>query len=284
MERRGVIMKAWTHLRFIRITNCLGAAIACGIGSLVAFGSLIDVPIEAFYAMFIVFLATAGGMAANNYFDRRIDEDGAIARGEIEEGDAAILATVLLLLSLALMLISLPIPAIIVGIVNVVLLAVYTPCLATRGFMGNAAVAYLSASSFLFGGLAVVQNEVGISLIVLISLAFFSSLGREIIKDVEDIGKDGGARVTLPMRIGTKKAALVALISLAIAIIVSPVPYLLRVFGAYYMLAVSIPDVMFLWAGLRIYSSANMARISQDLIKKGMWMGMVAFLVGVLPF
>jgi geranylgeranylglycerol-phosphate geranylgeranyltransferase len=262
---------------FIRVTNCFGAALASLIGSVLAIGS-VSLPHEAFYAMVVVSLATAGGMVANNYFDRKIDKDGTIARGEISPRNAAILAAVLFTVAIAITLLTLPVLAIAIGVFNGILLIIYTPWLAPMGLVGNLAVAYLSASAFLFGAAAVGSLEVAL---ILVLLAFFASVGREVVKDIEDMEKDKSRRKTLPMRIGTRKAALVALLFLILAVLVSPLPYVMGFFGLPYILAVLLPDFMFLWAGFLIYSSRKLATRSQDIIKKGMWLGMLAFLVGV---
>ena len=108
------------------------------------------------------------------------------------------------------------------------------------------------------------------------ALAFFTTIGREITKDIEDIRGDVDRR-TLPRRIGSRRAGLVAAISLFVGVALSLVPFALGVLSLGYAILVVPADGMFIYAAL--HSAANPAR-SQRVAKYGMIVALAAFLAG----
>ncbi|MFB6252972.1 MAG: UbiA family prenyltransferase, partial [Halobacteriaceae archaeon] len=144
--------------------------------------------------------------------------------------------------------------------------------------VGNAVVAYLGGSTFLFGGAAV--KSLTISPIVLFVLAAFATFTREIIKDIEDIEGDRQQGLnTLPIAIGRRKAHWIATVSMAIALIVSPLPYLRETFGFIYLSIVIPADIIM--GGATIMGFRN-ARVSQQWLKYGMFIAALAFILGRL--
>ncbi len=104
--------------------------------------------------------------------------------------------------------VTLPWAAIAIAVINLLALLAYTEFFKGLPGVGNALVAYLVGSTFLFGGAAV--GEIGPA-IVLAVLAATATLTREIIKDVEDIDGDRAEGLnTLPIAIGERRALVVA--------------------------------------------------------------------------
>ncbi|MDL5503145.1 MAG: UbiA family prenyltransferase, partial [Candidatus Methanoperedens sp.] len=114
--------------------------------------------------------------------------------------------------------------------------------------IGNLSVAYLTGSTFLFGGAAYGLKGIDVTS-VLFFLSILATLAREIVKTIEDIDgdkKDGA--VTLPIRIGERPSAYTASVIGFLAILLSPVPYIMGLFNEYYLLVVVIADITFLYA------------------------------------
>lgn len=224
---------------------------------------------------------TAGGNALNDIYDRETDRvnhpDRPLASGLMalrtarafvgaSFGVAALLAALVNVLALS------------VVVLNAVLMFSYEAGLKARGASGNLVIAYLVGSLFLFAGVAVFRGptEPLIRTGVLAALAFFTTLGREVTKDIEDLRGDVDRR-TLPRRIGVKAAGIVAAVALLAGAALSSVPLLLQVLGWGFAILVLPADGMFIYAAL--HSAANPSR-SQRVTKYAMIVALAAFLAG----
>ncbi len=228
--------------------------------------------------MLVVFLITAAGNVINDYFDRESDlinhPERPIPAGEIRPKNALIYSVTLFVVGVIL---AFPINlcSFIVAILAVALLLLYENSLKNEGFAGNITISILVGMIFLFGGTIFGQ----LSLMSLLALmAFFSNLGREIIKDVEDMVGDIN-RKTLPKKIGRRKALLMAMIFIYISIALSPLPYTLFSFSVFYLYAVIFADAIFIYATIIQFKDVHMA---QRWIKYGMITGLIAYLIGGL--
>ncbi len=147
--------------------------------------------------------------------------------------------------------------------------------------MGNALVAYLVGSTFLFGAAAVERIEPSVVLFVLAAIA---TLTREIVKDVEDVEGDREEGLnTLPIAIGERRALQVAAALLVVGVLASPVPYVLGYFGIAYLVLVVPADAIMVYAA---YESFDDPTAGQSKLKYGMFLAALAFVVGraVLAF
>jgi len=158
------------------------------------------------------------------------------------------------------------------------LMASYEAALKARGAPGNLVIAYLVGSLFLFAGASVFRSSIEplVRTGILAALAFFTTVGREITKDIEDMRGDVD-RSTLPHRIGSRPAGFVAAIALFVGVALSLVPLALGVLSLGYAILVIPADGMFIYAAL--HSAANPAR-SQRVTKYGMIVALAAFLAG----
>jgi geranylgeranylglycerol-phosphate geranylgeranyltransferase len=135
-------------------------------------------------------------------------------------------------------------------------------------------------------------------------LAMFSNFSREIVKDMEDIEGDkkaflkrltSGFKASIAERFGIttkgvnikykrKWILILAGLSLMVAIIISPIPYLLNILGWSYLILVTITDVVFIFCIYKLSSSTGKKQFS-DISKKikiGMLFGLLAFIIGIL--
>lgn len=266
----------------VRLGNCAFAGVAALVGAVVAGSIAGGLTAPGFVAALVTALGTAAGNAVNDYYDVDVDAvndpERPIPSGRISRRGARTVAVVAFALALGITVLLLPPLAVLIGVVNLALLVGYSSHLKRTPLLGNVAVAYLTGSAFLFGGAAVGALA---ATAVLFGLAALATLGREIVKDVEDIAGDremGAA--TLPVRAGERPALAVATAAVVAAVLLSPVPYLvLTPFGAAYMLAVLPADAVLLAGAVTAWRDA--AR-GQTVLKLGMLVAMVAFVAGRL--
>ncbi|MEF8852188.1 MAG: geranylgeranylglycerol-phosphate geranylgeranyltransferase [Haloarculaceae archaeon] len=263
-------------LDLTRPVNAIAAGSLTAIGAVVAGAGTQYVPVAT--ATVTTVLAVAAGNAINDYFDREIDSinrpDRPLPRGEVSPRGALAFAVILFGLATALAL-TLPLVAIVIAGINLAALVAYTELFKGLPGVGNAIVAYLVGSTFLFGGAAVGKLE---GVVVLAFLAAASTFTREVIKDVEDIvgDREEGLR-TLPIVLGERRSLWVATAVLGVAVAASPLPYLLDVFGVVYLILVVPADAVMLSA---CYESFSDPTDGQTHIKYGMFLAAGAFVVG----
>jgi geranylgeranylglycerol-phosphate geranylgeranyltransferase len=264
------------YLELTRPINAVAAGVLTATGSFIAGvgGQYLAVAV----ATAATVLAVAAGNAINDYFDREIDAinqpDRAIPRGAVSPRGALVFSAVLFLAAVALAF-TLPLTALAIAGINLVALVAYTELFKGLPGLGNAVVAYLGGSTFLFGAAAVGNLQAGA---VLAFLAAASTFTREIIKDVEDVvgDREEGLR-TLPIVVGERPALWVGVAVLAVAVLASPMPYLLGTFDVAYLALVVPADAVMLYA---CYESFADPTAGQNHIKYGMFLAAAAFVVG----
>ncbi|MFC4986579.1 geranylgeranylglycerol-phosphate geranylgeranyltransferase [Saliphagus infecundisoli] len=262
-----------------RPVNSIAAGLLTAIGAFVA-GEIAAAPLHVASAVGATVFATAAGMAINDYFDREIDRinrpDRAIPRGAISPRGALAFSVALFVGAVALAL-TLPALAIAIAVVNLLALVAYTELFKGLPGVGNVVVGYLGGSTFLFGGAAVGSVE---PVVVLFALAALSTISREVLKDVEDVEGDRAEGLnTLPIAVGERTAWLLAAALLAVAVLASPVPYLLGYFGAVYLLVV-LPGVALMIVA--IAEGRTDPTAGQERLKYGQFLAALAFVVGRL--
>ena len=269
-----------------RARGCLeltrpGNAVAAGgltfVGAFVAGG--LSAPAPTAFAAIATVLATGGGNVINDYFDREIDAinqpDRPIPRGAVSPRGALLFSVLLFAVALGLTLL-LPLLAIAIALINLVALVAYTELFKGLPGVGNALVAYLTGSTFLYGGAAVGGNLSPV--VVLFALAASATMAREIVKDVEDVAGDReeGLR-TLPIVLGRRRALAVATGFVVAAVVASPAPYLLGTFGLPYLVVLAPALAVMLGATYRSFGSPA---VGQRWLKVSMFAAAVAFVVG----
>lgn len=261
------------------ISSILGLAGAY-IGGIVAGAPYFSFPL--LLATAVVFLIGGGSMAFNDYFDKDIDKISHPLRPIPSKRLTAKeeLYFSILLFGLAVV-ISAFINWICLGIVlfSISFLYGYEVYFKNYGLAGNVAVAFLSAMSFTFGGAAVGKP---FSSVVLSLIVFFMFTGRETLKDVQDVKGDVLTRNTLPMRIGERNAAIVGSVFLAFSIILSPLPFFLGQLKIYYLIFISIVDLICVYAIKETLKDLANTERSVGLIRTAAVIGVLAIIVGAV--
>ncbi|AGB32531.1 prenyltransferase [Natrinema pellirubrum DSM 15624] len=264
-------------LELTRPVNVIAASALTFIGAFVA-GGVAEEPLAVAAAVVATGLAVGAGNAINDYFDREIDRINqpgrAIPRGAVSPRGALAFSGLLFAGAVALA-VTLPATAIAIAGVNLLALVAYTEFFKGLPGLGNALVAYLVGSTFLFGAAAVGEIAPAVVLFVLAAIA---TLTREIIKDVEDIEGDREEGLnTLPIAVGERKALVVAAVLLVVSVVASPIPFLRGYFGVAYLLVVAPADAVMLLAA---YESFADPTTGQSRLKYGMFLAALAFIVG----
>ena len=116
----------------------------------------------------------------------------------------------------------------------------------------------------------------------------------EIIKGIEDIKGDAIFNIkTLAVVYGIKKAFYVSLIILVIVLIMSPLPYILKICNIYYLIMVltlvDIPIIFSIYTIIRCLTSINqedklinIARRLRSVLKISMFFGPLSFIAGII--
>lgn len=271
------------YLGLARPLNAGMSAVGVFVGGFVAVGpgAFLDVGVPLALAAAAAASFTAGGNALNDITDRATDAvnhpDRPLPAGRLSVRQAGVFAAAAFALAAALgALVNVWCLAIVLA--NALLMYAYESGLKARGFPGNLAIAYLVGSLFLFAGFASYAGDatrlsrVG----VLAALAFLTTVGREVAKDIEDMAGDVDRR-TLPQRIGARPAGVLAALAFAAAVALSVVPWSSGLVAPAYAAIVVVADGMFIYAAL--HSAARPAR-AQRVAKYAMVVALAAFLAG----
>ena len=257
--------------------NVLAAGVLTFIGAFVVGG--LAAPLPTAFAVLATGLATGGGNAINDYFDREIDSinrpDRPIPRGAVAPRAALAFSLALFAAAIGLTLLLPPI-AVAIAVINLLALIAYTEVFKGLPGVGNALVAYLTGSTFLYGGAAVGGDLT--TVLVLFVLAAAATMAREIVKDIEDIEGDREEGLnTLPIAVGERAALGVAAAFVAAAMLASPIPYFRSTFGSAYLVMLA-PTLLGLAAGT--YRSFGDPATGQSWLKASMFLAALAFVAG----
>lgn len=279
MERQAAKNSVGGYLRLFRLGNCAMASLGALLAAVVCVGvdGLSDFAAEIAFSIAVVASFTAAGNSYNDYFDRETDKvahpERPIPSGTVTPYGAALVAVVLFAVSLGLSF-FVNLGAVLIVITSVLVMVGYEMLLKAEGLGGNLAISWLTGALFLFGGAAVERLELAW---ILAALAFLATLGREIVKDIQDIEGDRGTRRTLPMRIGIRNAGIVGSTSFVAAVALSPLPYLLDLLSWWYVPVVLAADAIFIYCALIHFSSPERG---QKVAKLAMFVALIAFLAG----
>ncbi|MCZ7557722.1 MAG: geranylgeranylglycerol-phosphate geranylgeranyltransferase [Bacteroidia bacterium] len=230
-------------------------------------------------------LIGSAGNIINDVFDRGIDRINkprrAIASGMVSPGAGMVWAAICGLVGVLLGSILGP-GAFAIALGSVLLLFLYSAMLKRIPIVGNLVVGLVTGAAFLYGGVAAGAPFAGVV------PAFFAcavNIGREIIKDVEDMpGDQAGGHRTLPLLIGAQPSLRLAGILLFATAVATVLPWTLRQFTFWYLPLVFLVDALILAAVLPLTRTTEPAvlRRSSILLKLGMVAGIVAFTAGSL--
>jgi geranylgeranylglycerol-phosphate geranylgeranyltransferase len=227
------------------------------------------------------FFASAGGMVINDYFDVDIDRVNRphrpIPSRKITR-KGALYFSLFLFSGAGVCVLFTNIWCVIVGVPALFLIILYSWKLKRRLFVGNLAVALLSALALLYGGIATGNIQL-VSILALV--AFFASVSRELAKDIEDIKGDriGGSQ-SVPVLLGENMTSQIAGGFLALAIGSSFLPYALGIFDSLYvMMIIPVNLAMGFVMVQMLLKNIEKIPVWQKMLKAGMYVTLGIFLV-----
>ena len=267
------------YLKLFRLGNCVMAALGALLASVICAGvdEVSHFVMEIALSMAVVVSFTAAGNSLNDYYDREVDRvahpERPIPSGKVAPKTARALAFGLFTLAFVLS-VFVSWQSVTIVLVSIVIMVGYERSLKAEGFAGNLAISWLTGALFLFGGAAVGKLELAW---ILAALAFLATLGREIVKDIQDIEGDKGSRRTLPMRVGVKNAGIAGSAAFFGAVALSPLPYLLDLLSIWYVPVVVAADGIFIYCALIHFQNPEKG---QKVTKLGMLVALLAFFLG----
>lgn len=279
----GEVIDLNVFLELMRYKNCAMAGLASVIGAAIAYSASGASPPQLIWMPLIfitVFIVTGAGNAINDYFDAGIDAinrpERPIPSGRIKKEWAFKFSFALFGTGIIIAYFISQIPFFI-AVFNSLLLYFYAFSLKRKVFVGNLSVSYLSGSTFLFGGGAYGAEGIRFTL-VLFFLSMLATLAREIVKAIEDMeGDRKNGAITLPIRMGERPAAYLACAFGLMAVLLSPLPYFMKLFNEYY-LVIGIADILFLYAMMLVLKKNPSA--SSKYFKVAMFFALLAFIAG----
>ncbi len=225
-----------------------------------------------------VAVATAAGNVVNDLYDIDIDRINKPRRplpsGALTPRTVKVLYVVLLC-ALVLLIYYLPAVQAVWIITWAVLLHLYSSSLKRIFLVGNVLVSAVSASGFLLGAFVGGWMSAGV---IPACFTFIFVMGRELVKDCEDLGGDSscGAR-TLPVVSGERTALAAAVVIFSVLAVCFPLPYLLGLYGKGYGLIIMLSVVPILVVSIVLSLRVRYLGLVSTLLKLGMFFGIVAF-------
>ncbi len=270
-------------IRLMRPLNCTMMGFAVCVGAVLATaGSLGNSLLSLVFGFFTGFTLCAAAMTVNDYYDRAIDAINEPARpipsGAVSQKEAVVLVVVLSAVGFALAyLVSLE--CLVVAGFSWILVTIYLTVGKRSGLPGNFLVSACVATPFIYGSITVV-NTVGLNVLFFALMAFLSNTGREITKGIVDVVGDRAGKVkTLAVRYGEKVAAITASGFYALAVALTPIPWVLGLVSVWF-----IPFVLVTDAGLVACAIMLLKNYSRENARKIKNAVLLLFVVGLLAY
>jgi geranylgeranylglycerol-phosphate geranylgeranyltransferase len=282
----------------LRLEHGVMIAIAILIGSLIAlkgegFPSFDKFILTFFTALFL----EASTFALNDYYDLEIDKknkrvDRPLVRGDISPRTALYSFFILFPLGI-ISSFFVNNTCFIIALVTALLAILYDAKMKKIKLIGNFYIAYVMAIPFIFGGAAVLENdvlffEIDPAIYIVALIAFFAGSGREIMKDVMDFEGDVKKGVkSFPKYIGERKSNIIAGFFFIIAICLSFLPFIIEDQIYYlnysYLLLVFITDIMLLSTSFQlIIKKKPNLKIYRSFTLFAIFIGLIAFLIPII--
>lgn len=281
-------MSARGYLDLIRPVNCAMIGFAVIIGAFVSRPPSVSA-VQLTLGFLTGFFLCAYSMAVNDVYDLEVDKvnrpDRPIPSGKVSAWGASRLSYVMLVAGMACALLSSSPLAIAIAAAYAFLSWLYNRRAKQTGIAGNLIVASSLAIPFIYGG-AVSGGSIGGSILLMMALtAFFSGVGREVVKAMADVDGDAKRNVNSVARSrGLGFASVVGALFFVLAVVTSWVPLLTGLASNHpvYTYGVVAPDAIFAYLAVAIvarHEPASAYRVKRIALA-GMTVGLLVFIGG----
>ncbi len=272
----------------VRPVNCVMIGFAVVVGAYVSKPP--SVPVLQLVLGFLTgFFICAFSMASNDVYDQEVDRvnrpDRPIPSGRVSVSQASRLSYAVLAAGLACSVLSLIPLAVAIAFAYAFVSWLYNSRAKKTGLPGNVIVASSLAIPFVYGG-AVSGGSIEGSLLLMMALtAFFSGVGREVVKSMADVEGDAKRDVSSLARTrGLVSASAVGAAFFLLAVLTSWVPLLTGLANQLYSYGVIVPDVIFAYLAVAIVARHD--PVSAYRVKRialaGMTVGLLVFIGGAV--
>lgn len=246
------------------ITTLTGALAVVMGGYVAGTGQWVNVML----AVLATVLVSSSANAWNDYLDIEIDRinqpDRPLPSGQVSRRAAKWFSFALAALSI-LIAALINIPSLLIVLGANILLFVYSYRLKSTVLLGNLTVAFISAMSAVFGGVAAGNPRPTFWLFLII---FVAILGREVLKTMADYEGDRSESVrTISTVWGRKTARIVFYVLIGATLVMMLIPYILQVYQpiyAYFILLGVFPVIIYIvYRVARSRSGQQLERMSQ---------------------
>jgi geranylgeranylglycerol-phosphate geranylgeranyltransferase len=238
-----------------------------------------------FLGSVIAALVASGANIINDIFDLEIDRINKPKRllpsGQVSPKEAWLYFGIAYALAFLLSLFC-TFTMFVIAVIIACLLIIYSARLKRTVLWGNITVSVSSAMAFIYGALTVGDWRPGLIPAI---FAFFFHLGREIIKDMQDLEGDLRQQsVTFPGRFGVKASVALVNAVFIFLIILTFLPYILHIYGNLYLWIVILGvDSVLLFTSIYLWfhnDPVHLGKISH-LLKLDMFIGLIAIYFGI---
>jgi geranylgeranylglycerol-phosphate geranylgeranyltransferase len=281
-------LNAKAALDLIRPVNCAMIGFAVVVGALVSKPATIVIP-QLSLGFLTGFFVCAYSMVVNDIYDVEVDKvnrpERPIPSGRVTAHAATRISLVVLTAGMACSVLSLNPLAVIIAAAYAFLSWLYNSWAKKTGLAGNLIVASSLAIPFIYGG-AISGGSITGSLLLMMALtAFFSGVGREVVKAMADVEGDAKRNVNSVARSkGLRTASAIGALFFLLAVVTSWVPLFTGLANTIYTYGVLIPDALFAYlaVGIVLRHNASNAYTVKKVALAGMTVGLLVFIGGAL--
>jgi len=282
-------------LELTRLEHGFMLALGIVVGAVVASSAI--PPADRFaHTILAALIIEASTFALNDYFDYEIDvrnkrTDRPLARGELGKGTALAIFAILFPLGIICSFFVNQ-TCFLIALATAALAVAYDAALKRFKPVGNLCIAYTMAIPFVFGAVAAQQGsglalDVPRAVLVIALIAFLSGVGREAMKDVQDMEGDRAAGVrSFATALGPRTALGLSSTFYMLAVALSFLPFLEPAYASYYqdyyyLALVLVTDAMLAFTAVSIAAGKTPdLNLHRGLTLAALFVGIVAFLVG----
>lgn len=272
------------YLELLRPSNIIILFFGTLLGAFVAIGGSAFSQLHTYLAGLATILIGGAGNVINDYFDIEIDRINKpkrpLARGALSRTHAFRYWLILNLIALIISFFLTPLN-LLMALFTIPMLYIYSRYFKRMLFIGNLVISILVSLGFLYGAASTgeVQNVFYPTV-----FSFLLNLGREMLKDLEDVEGDNAlGATTIPIRFGA--TATLALVTLIFALMISMtiVPYWTREYGQMYFLVVMLgTNLPLLYVMVKAWHNPTKENLYRQntLLKVAMAFGIISVALG----